>query len=451
MNTRKIIAALASLTLMASAFSCGSTKSSSGSESSSAVNGTASSSAGTTEAASEDTTEGTNDSSENTAATSSDNDKTTENQSSTSASSEESTTASADSETEQTTSAADSGNSAVTTTTKAPSGSTAATTTAAAVTEPEDEEEEKSYTAEVTLGSDIKVTGENVSVDDTVVKITAGGNYLFTGKLSDGQILVETPIEDESDVEHKVTIVLNGVDIHCSSGPAIMVTEAKKCTIKVKNGTVNNLSDETKDKKNDGVIFSNDTLRIKGKGTLNITANNAHGLSCDDDIIIDNSICNIKAKKSGVIANDDITINGGTLTINAGTNGLKSKEKSVYINGGTTCISSGTKTDVNAVYGMKGVTFAGGALYAAGSQVTDIISSANPFISVELDSTADAGTDVKLSLNGSTAASWKPSNDFGNILMLSAEIASGSKFSVSLDGDSQGEFTVESGSNNFEV
>lgn len=451
MNTRKIIAALASLTLMASAFSCGSTASSSVSDSNKTANSTSASSAGSTESASEDSTENTTSGQEKTSSASSENTKTTENQGNTTAPSEENTTASADSGTEQTT-AADSGNSIVTTTTtKAPAGSTAATTTAAAVTEPEDEEEEKSYTAEITLGSDIEFTGENISVDDSVVKITAGGNYLFTGKLSDGQILVETPSEDESDVEHKVTIVLNGVDIHCSTGPAIMVNEAKKCTIKVKNGSVNNLSDETKDKKKDGVIFSNDTLRIKGKGTLNITANNAHGLSSDDDIIIENSICNITAKKSGIIANDDITINGGTLTINAGTNGIKSKEKCVYINGGTTCVSSGTKADVNSVYGMKGVSFAGGSFCAAGSQNTDVITSSNPFISVDLDSMADAGTEVKFSLNGSAAASWKPSNDFENILMMSAEIVSGSKFSVSLDGDNQGDFTVESGKNNFEV
>ena len=65
-------------------------------------------------------------------------------------------------------------------------------------------------------------------------------------------------------------------------------------------------------------------MRIKGNGTLNITANNEHGISSDDDIIIESGFYNIRSKKSGILANDDVTINGGELHIFGGTNGIKS-------------------------------------------------------------------------------------------------------------------------------
>ena len=119
--------------------------------------------------------------------------------------------------------------------------------------------EEKVYTAEIELGVLPKVKGTNVSVSGSTVTINAGGDFRFYGSVSDGQICVSTATEE------KVTVVLDGVDISNSSGPAIFINEAKRCTIKSREGTVNYLSDGGNDKINDGVIFSNDTVRLKGK------------------------------------------------------------------------------------------------------------------------------------------------------------------------------------------
>ena len=308
----------------------------------------------------------------------------------------------------------------------------------------EPEEEEKSYTAEIKLGSKPSISGENAVADGSTVKITSGGDYIFTGKVSDGQIYVSTASEE------KVTIILNGVDITCTYGPAIYVDEAKKCTIKVKEGSVNNLADVTKSKVNDGVIFSNDTLRIKGNGTLNINAGNAHGISSDDDVIFDNSICNIKAAKSGICANDDITINGGTLTVNGSTNGLKSKG-SINVNGGTSYICGGKKDEKSSIYAAGPFNYTDGYLFAAGNQVSALSDSAKPYIITDLGGTVSGGTAVKLSLNGKEAASFTPSNDFRCVLMLSPELAEGTKFTINAGSNHKGDFTVEEGKNLFSL
>ena len=100
-------------------------------------------------------------------------------------------------------------------------------------------EEVKEYTAEITLGGTPKVTGSNVKVDGGVVTITAGGDYLFTGNMDNGQIRVNTGASED-----KVTVVLNGVNISNPSAPAIFIEEAKRCTIKPKEGSVNYVSSD---------------------------------------------------------------------------------------------------------------------------------------------------------------------------------------------------------------
>jgi len=435
MQIKRIIAGISSLVLMASAYSCGKTSDSS---STTADTTTASSASSenvpvSTENSSEEQTEVSSDGKEKST------EKTTSSKTTTAKSGdsgEKSSTTKADDTAVTTTKASGGTDSKVTTTKAAAQTTTAAVTTTALPND--DEPEEKVYTAEVSLGSNISVKGDNVKVDGSTVKISAGGSYLFTGKLSDGQIYVST------NTEEKVTLVLNGVDIACSYGPAIMVDEAKRCIVKVKEGTVNNLSDSSKDKVNDGVIFSNDTLRIKGNGTLNINSGNAHGIASDDDILITNAVININAVKSGLFAHENIEISGGTISINSGTNGIKTK-KSVIISGGTTYISGGKKDTSFSVYSTNDFVFKGGCLYAAGNDQSLPAKSSFPWVIADVGSVS-GGTAFKVSLNGKEVASFKPQNAYTKLLILSQDITSGSTVAVDAGGD-KGSVKVSSGKN----
>ncbi|MBP5432458.1 carbohydrate-binding domain-containing protein [Ruminococcus sp.] len=303
--------------------------------------------------------------------------------------------------------------------------------------------EEKVYTAEIELGVSPKVKGTNVSVSGSIVTINAGGDFRFYGSVSDGQICVSTATEE------KVTVVLDGVDISNSNGPAIFINEAKKCTIKSREGTVNYLSDGGNDKINNGVIFSNDTVRLKGNGELNITANNAHGIASDDDIIIDNGTYNINSKKSGLFAHDDITINEGWLNIKGGTNGIKSKG-TLNINGGYTVISGGTKEDKSSIYSESSFSYTGGYIYAAGNRVSEPTYSEAPFIILDLGVTAAAGSNVEMLLNGQRMISFEPHNDFRCLLMIAPEVNNGSTFRANVNGEGK-DFTVSRTDNIFRM
>lgn len=304
--------------------------------------------------------------------------------------------------------------------------------------------EEKKYTAEIKLGNTSTFTGSNVIIEGSVVTITAGGEYYFTGSLSDGQICVNTVVEE------KVTIILDGVDIHNSSGPAIFINEAKKCTVKVVEGSENTLSDAGKNKKLDGVIYSNDTLRIKGGGTLNINAGNAHGICSDDDIIIENGILNIESKKSGLIANDDITISGGNMTIMGSTNGIKSKG-SVHISGGHSVVSGGNKEEKCSVYAAGEFVYTGGYLFAAGNQVSAPSTSDNPYIISALGTSVPGGTTVEMVLDETQMIRFTPHCSFRSLLMLAPEITENSGFYILIDGSTSDVFSVSGKDNIFEI
>lgn len=317
-------------------------------------------------------------------------------------------------------------------------------TTTPAATDPTSAPDENVYTAEIILGNSPEISGANVTTSGSVVTVNAGGEYRFTGSVADGQICVNTVTEE------KVTIVLDGVDIHNSTGPAIFINEAKKCTIKVREGSVNNLSDQSKNKALDGVIYSNDTLRFKGNGTLNITAGNAHGICSDDDIIVENGNINIKSKKSGMIANDDITISGGDIVIEGGTNGLKSKG-TVHINGGHSVIAGGTKEEKCSIYAAGAFEYTDGWLFAAGNLVYTPTSSANPFIVATFSSAVDGGTTAEMILDGVQMISFAPHCSFRTLLMLAPEIGEGSTFSTVIGGNSSSDHKVKGTENIFEI
>ena len=171
----------------------------------------------------------------------------------------------------------------------------------------------KSNIGTITLGSTISVSGEGVSVSGTTINITEGGDFTVSGTLTNGMINVDTT--------EKVKLRLSNANITNSNGPAICFTNAKKAFITLEDGTTNTLTDGSSYSANadaKGALFSNDTLEIKGKGTLNVKGNYKHGIVSDDDIIIENGNINVlNSVKDGLHAYDNITITGGQSNVTA--------------------------------------------------------------------------------------------------------------------------------------
>jgi len=205
-------------------------------------------------------------------------------------------------------------------------------------------DEWKENTGTIALSdSGITVTGTGAYVDGNTVIITEGGDWEVTGTCSDGMIYINTG--EEKDVNDKVKLRLNGMSLTNPDGPAIYFDRTQKSFITIESGTTNTVTDGSSYTKTveehtiDGVVYSidasqakgaihtDDTLEVKGKGTLNVNGNYKHGIATDDDISIENGVINITSVKDGIHANDDITLNGKNIeiTINTQADGLDSE------------------------------------------------------------------------------------------------------------------------------
>lgn len=175
--------------------------------------------------------------------------------------------------------------------------------------------------------------------------ITSGGVYTFTGEQKDVMLLIDAENSD-------VTIILNGVTINNSLGPAIYVRSADKVTISLSENSVNTLSDGSSynitdsDSTLDGVIFSKSDLTINGDGTLNVNGNYKHGIVSKDDLIISSGVININAQNVALSGKDCVKINSGNLNLTAGSDGIRSDNTEdtskgyIYLNGGTINITA---------------------------------------------------------------------------------------------------------------
>jgi hypothetical protein len=237
-------------------------------------------------------------------------------------------------------------------------------TTTDSITEPTTEVNEdawKDNTGIIKLGSTIEVTGDGAYVDGNTVYITEGGDWEVTGTLDDGMIYVNTG--EVKDVNDKVKLRLNGMSLTNKSGPAIYFDRCKKAFITLESGSKNTLCDgstySTENADAKATLHSDDSLEIKGKGTLNVTGNYKHGINCDDDINIENGVFNITSATDGIHANDNITVNGKNVNIDitSSADGMESEGDIVVALGTVKVNAQGKGVKAQSDMNITGGTF----------------------------------------------------------------------------------------------
>jgi len=220
-------------------------------------------------------------------------------------------------------------------------------------------------------GDSIAVDGDGAEVAGNIVTITAAGTYSLSGTLADGQVVVDT--EDGG----LVTLVLNGVDISSSTSAPVFVDNAETVTITLAQGTRNTLTDGatyvTDEEEPNAALFSNADLTIDGSGSLTVTANYNDAISSDDSLTVSGTpTLTISAADDGMRGKDALTISGGTFTIAAQGDALKSDntEASVItIDGGTFTLVAGddgiqSDLDLTVNAGTFEITAVGDGMHA---------------------------------------------------------------------------------------
>ena len=185
------------------------------------------------------------------------------------------------------------------------------------------ENENPVYIELTDTSADFKGTG--VIVNNSTITITESGVYVFSGKLNNGQIIVDSPGKGI------VRLVLNGMSVTCPDSAPLYVKSADKTVISLQDGTRNYITDgetyifpDSETDEPNAAIFSKDDLTINGTGTLTVKANFNNGITSKDDLVITGGSLFIDAADDGLMGRDLVAVTGGNITIVSGGDGIKS-------------------------------------------------------------------------------------------------------------------------------
>ncbi|MDL2287333.1 carbohydrate-binding domain-containing protein [Eubacteriales bacterium OttesenSCG-928-G02] len=202
------------------------------------------------------------------------------------------------------------------------------------------------------------VAGAGVTITGDVINITQSGDYIISGKLSDGQIYINLPVKES------VRLILEGAEITNKRSAPIYAANIKKLVITLAEGTVNKFFDadsyffDTVQGEPNACIFSKGDITINGKGSLEVTGNYNNGIQSKDKLKIVNGNIKITAENNALKGKDLVAIKDGTLNIKSYKDGIKSDNELeaglgfVEITGGTITIDA-EKDGIQAVTSIK--------------------------------------------------------------------------------------------------
>lgn len=214
-------------------------------------------------------------------------------------------------------------------------------------------------------GDSYSCSSENVSINDSQITISAGGDYIIRGSSSNCTVVVDASVSD------KVCLVLDGASIASVDFAPIYVKNAKKVFILAKGECY--LSSLGEFVRHDigsanAVIFSKEDITFQGDGTLNISTNYGHGIACKGTVKITSLKLNIDASAHAISAKDSLRVRSAQITANAGKDALHAEHQDdsslgyIYLENGKlelTCMGdsldasgnitlNGSKIEINA-------------------------------------------------------------------------------------------------------
>lgn len=212
------------------------------------------------------------------------------------------------------------------------------------------------------------VTNETSEDDDAIrlseesgsVTISEGGTYEITGQTSNGQIIIDT--------EDDVQLVLSDVTIENPDSAAIWIQSEGQVTITLEGeNTLINGGEfvEVNDDDPDALIYSPGDLIINGDGTLNLTTTAGKGVRANRTLTVESGMFVINSEEG--LEATGITINGGDITISASDDGINASDKTdeftpyLIINGGNISITM-ADGDTDGIDSNGDITINGGTI-----------------------------------------------------------------------------------------
>lgn len=189
------------------------------------------------------------------------------------------------------------------------------------------------------------VSGAHVSVIASS-ELAQVVTYTLSGSSTDGSFYM--------DGELKATFTLNGLTLNNPDGAAINIQCGKLLMMQLADGTTNTLSDglTSTDDGSDShkaALYVNGHTTWSGSGSLTVTGNVKHGISCDEYMELGSGLGTItvaSAKSDGIHVKEYFQMAGGTVNITATGDGIdvETKSSSTDEQNGQFIVSGGTLT-----------------------------------------------------------------------------------------------------------
>lgn len=303
------------------------------------------------------------------------------------------------------------------------------------------------------------VSKDDLKIKNGIINVTAANNGL-KGKDSvqyeDATLTVNAQGDaiksDNDEDENKGCIEITSGTLNITSGEDAIQAENY---VNISGGTLKLLSGDDGIHADEELTINNGNIDIQksyeGLESASITINdgNIKIVSSDDGINAaegssdedtEGQFGGFKDPMSS--GNAILTINGGSVYVNASGDGLDANG-SIIMTGGTVLVDGPTSNGDGALDYDKTFDISGGVLVAAGSsgmaQNVSTTSTQNA-IKVTLDKYQTANTIVNLQdSNGNNIVTYAPSKEYNSVVISSPEIENGSEYIVNIGGQATGE------------
>ena len=266
-----------------------------------------------------------------------------------------------------------------------------------------DMQEEESPDSDVTVTDtyyenavEIVLSGKNTTVDGeaigtgssndvylsggNILNIQAAGTYSLSGYFS-GQIKVDLGTSAEDDSDAVVNLILDGADINCDFGPAVLFENVYECAVDADDDLESEEQSKTisttykgadtqaaganiiieKDTDNNitGSYSDDEEAAVYSKVSMNI-------IGADDDT----SILTVSGEKAGIATEKHLTIDGGNISVGAVQEGICAHDESescITINAGNIIVLGGLEDSGIGIHSEGHFVVNGGDVLATGS------------------------------------------------------------------------------------
>lgn len=168
----------------------------------------------------------------------------------------------------------------------------------------------QNYETIVLSDGNILSSDENVIIEGDTITIKKPNNYMVSGDLNDGQIIVD--VYDPYSVS-EIQLVLDNVNINSSSSP-IFVQNADIVYITLADNSNNYLTSISEKGVTDACIYGADSITINGDGNLSLNSSQ-YGVYTMGTFKLTNGNLDIFSTHNGIFADKSIRIGGGNTTI----------------------------------------------------------------------------------------------------------------------------------------